>query len=294
MNRESRTPLSSRSSLLYHLSVFLRRLHRHMLWSLKGGSFARRQLAEPLAETIVSHRSLLLRKLKGTDQTLQRNKVSSLEIASALIDGLIIEPGKSFSFWRTVGRPSERRGFKPGLQLSFGEMKAMTGGGLCQLSNLLHWMVLHTPMEVTERHRHSFDPFPDYRRRVPFGSGATVFYNYLDLVFRNESNLVFQLRTWVGDEFLHGEIRADRPPAFDYSVEERCHRFVRKNGLIYRENELWRILRDPAGSDPVGEELIMRNSARVKYDISTAGDIEVEEGGGAPPNGSQDHDHRYG
>ncbi len=27
-------------------------------------------------------------------------------------------------------------------------------------------MILHTPLTVTERHRHDFDPFPDYRRRI--------------------------------------------------------------------------------------------------------------------------------
>jgi vancomycin resistance protein VanW len=283
MNRRQRSPLSSRNRLLYGLSVFARRLVRHLSWRLGGTSFARRHADRPLSETVISHRSLLLRQLQGTDQTLQRNKVSSLRIAAGLIDGLVIHPGESFSFWRIVGRPKEKRGFKPGLQLSFGRMKAMTGGGLCQLSNLLHWMVLHTPMEVTERHRHSFDPFPDYRRRVPFGSGATVFYNYLDLTFRNGSPLRFQLRTWVGDEYLHGEIRCDSRLQREFRVEERNHRFVRRNGEVYRENELWRIIIDPGSSNVIDEELLIRNSAQVRYDVSSVGDLEIEEGDSRPP-----------
>lgn len=47
------------------------------------------------------------------------------------------------------------------MQLSRGEVVRGVGGGLCQLANLLYWMSLHTPLEIAERHQHSFDPFPD-------------------------------------------------------------------------------------------------------------------------------------
>ena len=50
-----------------------------------------------------------------------------------------------------------------------GEVKTSIGGGICQLANLLYWMALHTPLEVIERHHHSFDPFPDSGRTLPFG-----------------------------------------------------------------------------------------------------------------------------
>ena len=39
-------------------------------------------------------------------------------------------------------------------------------------------MTLHTPLQVTERYRHSYDVFPDADRKLPFGSGATCAYNY--------------------------------------------------------------------------------------------------------------------
>ncbi len=33
---------------------------------------------------------------------------------------------------------------------------------MCQFTNLLHWMALHSPLTVTEHHRHSgLDLFPD-------------------------------------------------------------------------------------------------------------------------------------
>ena len=56
--------------------------------------------------------------------------------------------------------------------LFLGQIGGDIGGGLCQLSNLIFWMTLHTPLTVTERYRHSHDVFPDANRTQPFGSGG--------------------------------------------------------------------------------------------------------------------------
>ncbi len=241
-------------------------------------TFSRRRRLESLDHEVVSHRSLLLRKLSGTDMELQRNKVRSLDVACRAIDGMLIMPSETFSFWKSVGRPTERRGFLPGLQLSGGKMTAMTGGGLCQLSNLLYWMVLQTNMEVTERHRHDFDPFPDYRRTVPFGTGATVFWNYKDLRFCNDGFFPWQVRVWVDEEYLEGRLLGSSLPETELSIEERRHRFVRMpDGTVYRENELWRVEHDRETGERLGESLLIRNRARVAYDVDGVPGIEVEE-----------------
>jgi vancomycin resistance protein VanW len=272
-------PLSSLNPLMYKASVFVRRLMRNSRWYLGRESYALGRTGALLPETVVAHRSILLRKLEGTDQILQKNKITSLKTAASFISGTVINPGEIFSFWRLVGKPSGKRGFLPGLQLSFGELVSMEGGGLCQFSNLLYWMVLHTPMEVTERHRHSFDPFPDYRRTVPFGSGATVFYNYIDLMFKNGTPLRFQIRAWVDEENLQGEIRCEQRLPISISVKERNHRFIRKGGKVYRENELWRVETDPESQEVLREELLMRNHAEVRYDVSQIPGVEVIDTG---------------
>lgn len=270
-------PLSSISPVLYRTSVFLRRQQRKLQWYLGRDRYALRKSEDVLPEMVVSHSSILMRELDGTDRSLQRNKVTSLKIAASLIDGVVINPGEVFSFWRLVGKPVEKRGFLPGLQLSFGYLVSMVGGGLCQFSNLLHWMVLQTPMEITERHRHSFDPFPDYRRTVPFGTGATVFYNYMDLMFKNNTEWRFQLKTWVAESSLHGEVRTEKILPCRFEIEERNHRFVRTEGTVYRENELWRKEIDPTTSELVAEELIMKNHVEVRYDVTRIPGIEVIE-----------------
>lgn len=260
-------PLSSRSAVLYRLSVALRRFQRHLIWRFDGLPDVLDKRSTPLEYSLAKHRSLLLRKLEGTNMELQRNKVKSLQIACSIMNTVVINPGETFSFWRIVGRPSASRGFPPGLQLSFGSLVSMEGGGLCQLSNLLHWMVLHTPLTVVERHRHSTDPFPDYRRTVPFGTGATVFYNYLDFVFRNHTGYTFQILVSIGSEYLRGEVRCSELPPFAFSVEERNHRFQAHDVFVYRMNEIWRLTKNRLTGETEREELLMKNRCRILYDV---------------------------
>lgn len=78
------------------------------------------------------------------------------------------------------------------------------GGGLCQLSNLIYWMTLHTDLTVTERYRHSYDVFPDENRTQPFGSGATCVYNYRDLMVENRTVRPLQLSLQLTATELRG------------------------------------------------------------------------------------------
>ncbi|MEP6789472.1 MAG: VanW family protein, partial [Acidobacteriota bacterium] len=175
---------------------------------------------------------------------------------------------QTFSFWRQLGEATAEKGYSEGMQLSRGEVVRGVGGGLCQLANLLYWMALHTPLEIVERHHHSFDPFPDEHRVLPFGSGAGVFYNYIDLRFFNPTDLTFQIRLWLTDEHLKGAVYSDRKTPYSYHVFEKNHRFLSANGKNFRENEIWREIIDRRTGDRVAEEMLVKNHAEVKYELS--------------------------
>jgi vancomycin resistance protein VanW len=72
------------------------------------------------------------------------------------------------SYWKA----DEKKGYVDGMVLFYGSFRKGIGGGLCQLSNLLYWITLHTPLKVTERHQHSYDVFPEANRTQPFGIGT--------------------------------------------------------------------------------------------------------------------------
>ena len=254
---------------LYALSVWQKRSARKLEWWLGSHTFADVRIHEPLRARIFKHSSKLIRgHCTGDELQLQRGKVQNLKVAVPLMTGLIIRPGETFSFCKTVGQPTRDRGFTDGMELSFGNARTGVGGGLCQLSNLLHWLVLHSPLTVIERHHHSFDPFPDQGRVLPFGSGATVFFNYRDFRFRNDTPQPIQVRLWLTDKLLEGELRTTRPLLHSYRVLEREHRFVRQAGRTYRSNELWREVRKKDHGAPlVKTEKLYSNFAEVKYPL---------------------------
>lgn len=133
------------------------------------------------AAVLYRHNSLIRRTLGNTRPELQENKAVNLALAATKVNGALLRRGQVFSFWHMVGSVTAKKGYREGLTISGGKACSDIGGGLCQMTNLIHWMVLHTPLTVTEHHHHDqLDLFPDYHRQVPFGTGTSVFYNYID------------------------------------------------------------------------------------------------------------------
>jgi vancomycin resistance protein VanW len=238
---------------------------RRLEWSIGTKKFAKTK-ADPLQQLVFQHHSLLLRPLKGVDMYLQHNKITNLHIAADSINGLLIQPGETFSFWWLVGKPSARRGFLEGLVLENGRIGKSIGGGLCQLGNLLYWMALHSPLTVTERWRHSYDVFPDVGRTLPFGSGATLAWNYIDLQLKNETPEPFQVCVWLSETQLHGEIRCANAPSVHYEIIEKDHRIQHESwGGYSRHNRLIRRILDAQSARLLHEETVTENHALLMY-----------------------------
>ena len=191
---------------------------------------------------LITHKTPLIRKLQGVDLNLLYNKTINLKIAASKLNGICIKPGEVFSYWRLIGNPTRRKGYKDGLILRpDGTFGAGVGGGLCQLSNLIYWMTLHTPLTVIERYRHSHDVFPDSDRTQPFGSGATCVYNYLDLQIHNRTDTEFQLHIHLTKDNLVGEWRSGKPQTYQYEVYEKEHSIISTFwGGYIRHNAIYR------------------------------------------------------
>lgn len=238
---------------------------RYADWILGGKTYASHRRPDSLPYAVFGHQTVLMRKLRDVDMQLQVNKVTNLRIAAKRLDGILIRPGETFSYWKTIGKPTKAKGYVDGMVLHYGGFKSGTGGGLCQMSNLIYWMTLHTPLEVTERHRHSYDVFPDSNRTQPFGSGATCSYNYLDLQIHNPTSNLYQLRVSVGEEDLIGEWRCDVPSIHTYEVYEEDHRMTQEHwGGYVRENVIRRRTLAPDG-EIVDDREITCNRALMMY-----------------------------
>lgn len=238
---------------------------RYFEWYFDSKKYSKKYSETLLSESIFTHKTPLFRELKNVDMWMQHNKVTNLEIATKRLDGIIINPGETFSYWKLIGKPNRRKGYVDGMVLFYGGFKADVGGGLCQLSNMIYWMTLHTPLMVTERYRHSYDVFPDSKRTQPFGSGATCVYNYRDLQIFNGTDTPYQLQVYLTDNYLVGEWRTIEKPLYTYEVYEKEHKITHEYwGGYVRHNVIYRKVFD-IDNNIVDDEYITENHALMMY-----------------------------
>jgi vancomycin resistance protein VanW len=133
---------------------------------------------------------------------LYENKIENLKLAGSKINEVVIAPGEIFSFWKVIGDPSEKNGYKKGRNIVSGVMSEEYGGGLCQLSGILYHLSLMTGLEVVERYNHSVDFYTDENRYTPIGCDATVVYGYKDLRIRNNLNRPIRFAIETADDTL--------------------------------------------------------------------------------------------
>lgn len=255
------------SPLCYKISLKKEYLLRDIKDFTGGEQFCNEISTLPLPVIVKGHRSVILRRLEGVDEELQRNKAVNLKLAGDRINGVIIKPGQTFSFWRLVGEPTEKRGYKDGLVITSGRLSRGVGGGLCQLANLIHWLVLNSPLTVTELSHHSDALFPDSQRRVPFGTGTSVFYKNVDYRFKNTTDRPVQLMIWQSDNDLCGELRSTSPFPYTYRITEDNQGYIEENGEFYRISQVYRLTLDE-NRRIVKKELLLDNHSRVMYDHS--------------------------
>ncbi|MEN2776926.1 VanW family protein [Acetivibrio clariflavus] len=265
MKRNIYNETKKRSKLRLYLGKQYYTFKRYIKWYFGNEKYSKDILNYQLPYLIFTHNTPLIRKLQGVDPVLQYNKVTNLKIATSRVNGICIKPGEVFSYWKLIGKPTKRKGYKDGLILNpNGTFGAGTGGGLCQLSNLIYWMTLHTPLTVIERYRHSHDIFPDSNRTQPFGSGATCVYNYLDLQIYNGTDKEFQLIVYLTEDSLVGEWRSVEPSQYNYEVYEKEH-FISSTywGGYIRNNKIYRRVYE--NGILIDDEYITENHAIMMY-----------------------------
>ncbi len=184
-------------------------------------------------------------------QELKPNEAKKINLLRAIqaIERVEIPSGAFFSFWKTVGRPVQSRGFVPSRSLVNGEVSDSVGGGLCQLSGLIYYACLFTPLEVVERHSHSLDIYTEETRFAPLGSDATVAYGYKDLIIRNTLPTAIRFSFELDEEFITIRLHHSEPfeaNKVDFRLreldEEQVEVAASVNGLVITHSVYQRLL----------------------------------------------------
>jgi len=261
----------------YKISIKKEALIRNIRDFMSENKFANEKTSEELPNIVKSHTSVLVRKLHGVDIRLQENKVTNIEIACKKINGIMIHPGETFSFWKLMGPSRESEGYKEGLIVTKNGLSSGIGGGICQMANMIHWLILNSPLEVIELHHHSDALFPDERRRVPFGTGTSVCYSRLDYRFKNNTDQDVQILVWIENGELCGELRSEKPFPYRYKLVEENHHFRKEGEKYFRISQVYRIVIDKETNGELRKELILDNHSAVLYDYTLIPKEEIKD-----------------
>ncbi|QQR78780.1 MAG: VanW family protein [Candidatus Moraniibacteriota bacterium] len=140
--------------------------------------------AKVSAETLSS---LGITELIGTATTNFRgspkNRIYNITRAIQDFDGVIIEPGATFSFVDHLGEVDGEHGYLPELVIKNNKTEPEFGGGICQVSTTVFRAALQSGLKITERRNHAY-PVQYYK---PYGMDATVYVPRPDLKFTNNT-----------------------------------------------------------------------------------------------------------
>lgn len=259
---------------LFWATVGYHRLCRHLDWRLRPQPWAEERARPEAYPVHVASRSTQVAAGPLATAADLATAAQNLRLACGAVDGLLVKPGQVFSYCRTTGPGGAPHNFLPALEQRQGRLESAAGGGQCQLTNLLYLLALDTNAEIIERHRQSYDLCRNLDGNLPFGCGSSVFYNYVDFQFRNVLTSPLLVRCQVQADRLTVDLYSDEPLPFTIGIEETDHRFVRRAGVVFRENKLWRVV-DWGDGKPPDRELLAVNCCRVMYPADDL--VEAEE-----------------
>lgn len=254
------------SPTTYKISLKKENLKRHFQNFKSGKKFSKIKQEKSLPNLVSSYSTQLIKRGPGIDINLQKGKATNIQIAAHALNNILIYPGEEFSFWSLVGNTTKKKGYLEGRVIINGKVQPGIGGGLCNLANLLHLLIVHSPMDITEFHAHSDALDPDNGQRKPFANGTSVQYNHQDYRFKNNTDQIIQLRTWIENEILFGELRSEAECPFTYQIVEENHHFKKEGEHYYRNSMIYREKLDRLTEQTLEKELILKNHSKVMYD----------------------------
>ena len=137
--------------------------------------------------------------------------------------------------------------------------------------------MLHSPLTVTEFHSHSDALAPDGDKRIPFSSGTSVSYNYIDYRFRNDTDVDFQLLAWCENEKLYAELRSVEEMKTAYELLEEGHHFRKEGEKFYRVSKIYKLTKSRETGEILQKELVRDNHSEVLFDYSLIPKDQIKE-----------------
>lgn len=122
------------------------------------------------------------------------NRAFNIGHAAGKINGVLIKPGETFSFNKTLGDISAYTGYKQAYVISGGKTILGDGGGVCQVSTTLFRAILDAGLPIVERNQHAYRVGYYEQDSLP-GVDAAIYVPTVDLKFKNDTGKHILIQT---------------------------------------------------------------------------------------------------
>ena len=127
------------------------------------------------------------------------SRIHNIRLAASKFNGVLISPGETLSFNKTLGDVSKVTGYQPAYIIKDGQTILGDGGGVCQVSTTLFRAALDAGLPITERRSHSYR-VGYYEQGFPPGLDATVFDPSTDLKIKNDTEHYLLIQTMFNEK----------------------------------------------------------------------------------------------
>ena len=216
------------------------------------------QVTEPSLTTEMIQNEFGLIASSTSQTTANSNRNHNISITCEKINGLILQPGETFSFNGFIGERTEASGYEVAGVIENGQSAQAYGGGICQVSSMIYQSVIKSDLEVVERHPHMW---PSSYATV--GTDAAVDWGNQDFSFRNNSGYPIALSAYwdPSTSYVTVAIYGHQLPDGEYILFEGETVSTNPAGVAYIAN----------GELPVGTT----NSLRAAHDGVTAASYQI-------------------
>ncbi len=158
-------------------------------------------------------------------------RTTNLKLAMGKLNGVVVAPGETFSYNKTLGKRTAAAGYKEAGGFAGGKVVQTLAGGICQISSTLYDAVVYANLEIVERHNHMF--LAGY---VGAGKDATVVYGAYDLKFKNTRKYPIMIKTSIGSGVAKIDIFGIKEEV-EYEVEISSKILSYTSFKVVREND---------------------------------------------------------
>lgn len=237
----------------------------YLKMALDRNAYAKLRKNDELKFIVSEVQSTMINHNTGFDIQYQKNKVFNLSLASSSLNYIIINPHEVFSLWQLLQNADKCVSYKDGLIVVNGKTTTSYGGGLCQLSNLLYDLFLHSPLTIVERVGHRIKEFPELSNDSVLGIDATIAEGWIDLKVKNETDQAYQIEILFEDETIIARLRCNKECDVIYEVYNRNTKYYLENYKVVEETDVCRKTRNKNNNVLISDEKMYRNRCILGY-----------------------------